>query len=71
MSITKGTTISVGLVIVLISGVFWLNTIYFQGQANASDIVEMKQDKYLEQKFREKVINDLGEIKQWIKDTGK
>lgn len=68
MNITKNTSVSIGLVIVLIGGVGWLMSVHFQGLANASDIVEIKEDKKQEVLFRENVKTQLGAIKQWMID---
>ena len=43
--ISENTGISIGLVITLVGGIFWLSTIYFQGKANASAIEAIYQER--------------------------
>lgn len=39
--ITENTTLSIGLVIVLVGGVFWFSSIYFKTDANAAAVTEL------------------------------
>ncbi len=43
-TITERTPITIGLVIVILGGIFWLSNIQHQGSANAASIKEIKTD---------------------------
>lgn len=65
--ITEKTLVPVSLVVVLLGFAGWVSGVSIQGRANALEITEIKTTRAKqvesEQKFREKVLEDLGDIK--------
>jgi hypothetical protein len=60
MKITENTPIALGMVVVLIGGIFWLSRVAFVTESNALSIqtISDKQERYLE---------DIQEIKSDVK----
>ncbi len=60
-TITENTLVPISLVIAIGGGIFWLTEIYFNGQANANSITDIKQNQ---EKFIEDVSKDVAQIKK-------
>lgn len=65
--ITESTTISIGLVIILIGGVFWLSTLYANDMTQNQKIAELHQENKEIKDDIKKILNDTYEIKADLK----
>lgn len=62
--ISENTGVSVGLVIALVGGVFWLSTMWAQGRANASAIEAISLDR---KEKREEYLDTMNQISEEMK----
>lgn len=65
--ITESTTISIGLVIIMIGGVFWLSTLYANDLTQNQKIAELHQENKEIKGDIKKILSETYEIKAELK----
>lgn len=63
MKITENTTLSIGLVIAVVGGIYWLSFIAFETHANGAAIIDIQQSREQKEidnrKFQREVLDRL------------